>query len=173
MNIWLAVGAALGAIVVCLSLGSGVFPVSGRPPPRLVALVGTVLTGAVCAVVLVVMQLLASGEVTYYGQKFILAVETVALALIAVALAHVGVNRHSRRWSRPWLRAPAALVCVLVTLAATQAFGPTFAEVPGPDAAREFRTAAPAGLVARAGALAHPHPAGDRRPRRPDHRRGR
>ncbi|GEL24091.1 hypothetical protein PSU4_30450 [Pseudonocardia sulfidoxydans NBRC 16205] len=112
--------------------------------PRLVALVGTPLAGVACSVVLIVMQLDASGSITYYGFKFMTAVSIVAVCLVAIPLAHFGRRITRRRW----LIVPGAALSLTLAAASTQAFGWTFATIPqGPTAGLE--TSAPAGLVSR------------------------
>ncbi|GJF02259.1 hypothetical protein PSD17_12230 [Pseudonocardia sp. D17] len=140
-NLGLAIGAAAAAIVVPIGMRWW----TRRPErPRLVALVAVPVAGVLCSVVLVVMQVAATGSVSYYGYKFMTAVEIVALCLLAVLGAHLGRRVTRRRW----LVAPAALLSLVVAAAATQAFGWTFAQIPpGPTAGLE--TAAPAGLVSR------------------------
>ncbi|MBN9109910.1 MAG: hypothetical protein J0I34_14130 [Pseudonocardia sp.] len=137
----LTIGAAAASIIVPIVARWA----TRRPErPRLVALVAVPIAGVVCSVVLIAMQLATSGAVTYYGYKFMTAVEIVALCVVAVPLAHFGRRVTRRRW----LLAPAAVLSLAVAASATQMFGWTFATIPqGPTAG--LTTAAPAGLVSR------------------------
>ncbi|GAY09187.1 hypothetical protein [Pseudonocardia sp. N23] len=141
-NYALTIGVTAAAIVAAIVARWA----TRRPErPRLVALVAVPLAGVVCSVVLIIMQLAASGAVTYYGFKFMTAVEIVALCVLTVPLAHLG-RRITRR--RRLLAPPAALLSLAVAASATQMFGWTFATIPqGPTGGLD--TAAPAGLVSR------------------------
>lgn len=157
-------------------LGMGVALVRGHP--RAAGLVLVPLAAAGTAAWLIALQVAANGEITYYGLKFLLGVEVVLLAVVAVPAVHLLGRRTARR-----ARVRGALASGVAALALTQVFGLTAtgltpigiaAEAPGvTNAAKEAQAIAQppaaADLAARMAHLDAPLPAfwidiaGDRR----------
>jgi hypothetical protein len=134
VNLGFAFGAALGVLGACLMVrrGSvGAIGSAGRSTrARIAALAAVPVVGAITATVLVVMQIDASGEATYYGLKFMLGAEIILLVLLAIPVAHLAGRRRPPSL-RPWAAVRGFVASVCVALAVTQVFGLTVADLSG------------------------------------------
>lgn len=163
VDYWLAAAATVAAGALCLLVGRRVVPTIRLHPVRVAVLAAVPVVGAVTTLVLVVMQLVESGEVSYYAQKFMTAVEVVTLCLVAIPLAHLA-RRRGGAAAGGWRRLPALVASVVAVLVASQVFGWTFAAVPPPGRDGTVQTAAARGLVDRAADLrriSNPSPTAD------------
>lgn len=122
VDVGLVVAAALGTLGACLLVRNG--HAVGGVRRRVSALLWVPLAGAATAVALIVVQLGASGEISYYGFKFLFGTEIVLLVLLMIPVAHLAVVR--RRPARgPVARIRAAAGSAALAVAATQVFGLT------------------------------------------------
>lgn len=114
-HLGMVVAAVLAALGGCLLLARQ----GGGAGSRIAGLGLVPLVGAVTAVGLAVMQIRASGEITYYGLKFMTGLEIVLLPLVMIPVAYA-LARLPRRPRSGVLRFVGA---GCVALAVTQVFG--------------------------------------------------
>ncbi|MFC4944804.1 hypothetical protein [Pseudonocardia sp. GCM10023141] len=116
---WVAVSvlATLGACVLMIRRGSG-------SAARIAALGLVPLVGAATAVVLALMQVRASGTITYYGVKFMTGLVVVLLPLLMVPVAVAVAERLRGRSASGFVAGGRRFVgAACLALAATQIFG--------------------------------------------------
>lgn len=95
---------------------------------RVAAIMLVPLAGAAAAAALVVLQVRANGEITYYGLKFLLGAEIVVLPVLLIPLVHLAhrhVSAHRRGGTRRRVTVRGTVASVLVAAALTQVFGLT------------------------------------------------
>lgn len=115
VDVGVVVAATIAILGVCTLLLRG-------PQARVASVAAVPLAGVATAAVLVVLQVRANGEITYYGLKFLLGVEIVLLPVLIIPLVHL---LHRRARSHRPVTVSGVVASVLVAAALTQVFGLT------------------------------------------------
>ncbi len=126
VDVGLLVAATLAIVGACLLLLRA--PRRGVRT-RIAAMLAMPVVGVATAGALVALQVQANGEVTYYGFKFLLGMEIVLLAALAVPLVHLCPLPQRPRPRRSAVSGAAA--SLLVAAALTQVFGLAVADLGG------------------------------------------